>query len=89
MNIYLVVSEELTEYFHDIMEPPERYRIAELVKARNASQAKYLAWKSDSDSFTGDIRDMPRFQVRLKMADRTGKPGVIMGDDPDLHWMWE
>ena len=71
LNLYLVVSEEL-QTWGGWYGPPEFYCIAELVVARNRSQARYLAWKTDY-SF-GDFRDMPRFRVNIKKKDVEGPP---------------
>ncbi len=64
MNLYLVVSEELIHYPADRYEPPEHYRIAELIVARSHGQARWLAWSMEDGP--GDVRDMPKFAVRLK-----------------------
>ncbi len=78
MNLYLAVSEELSYVAvidPEIGGPLEYYRIAELVVARNHSQARYLAWKSDKESFRDSwfgIAAMPKFAVRLKEKDVEG-----------------
>lgn len=77
MNLYLVISEELHIYPRGL-EPPEDYRICDLVVARNHSQARYLAWKNDRDSFyADDLREMPKMAVRLKMHGFLGPAHVL------------
>jgi len=73
-NLYLVISEALSGLGLD---PPESYRIAEIVNARNRSQAKWLAWKTDKD-FDGDVKEMPHFSVNLKIKNtELQKPMVV------------
>lgn len=43
----------------------ETYRIYEVVEAESHAQAKWKAWKKDRNSFTGNVRDMPKFSVKL------------------------
>lgn len=76
MNLYLVVSDVLKEvvwedWFNNVGHR-ELYQIAELVVARNYGQAKYLAWKTDRNTFNSDISEMPKFAVRLKRRDVAG-----------------
>jgi len=85
MNIYLVVSEELRTF----QRPIETYCIAELVRAKNASQARYLAWKNDIDSYTGYIKDMPKFQTRTKLFGSSGEmPGIVTDDFKYADYWW-
>jgi hypothetical protein len=86
MNLYLVVSEPLTyvecedasvNACHE-----ESYCIAELVVARNRSQATYLAWKPDPEMFSDDMRDKPKFRCELKRKDVEG-PARIASDEVD------
>ena len=42
----------------------EEYRIHGTVMAESRGQAKYKVWKTDKNSFSTDIRDMPRFETR-------------------------
>lgn len=93
MKLYLVVSEELWDMFpilDDGTGPKEYYRIAELIVARSAAQARYLAWQTDS-SFSNDIRDMPRFSCRKKLADVEGPARVASreyeGAGHDALWV--
>jgi len=37
---------------------------ASLIIARSREQARYMHWKED-DGFTGKVRDMPNFRVKL------------------------
>ena len=78
MNLYLVVSENLnTSYSTLAIEPPEPYVIMGIVNAKNPSQAKYLAWKSDKNA-ESDIREMPKFRCELKIKNSGIKePKVI------------
>jgi len=49
VNIYQVVSEVLTEPYGTLaLNPPEQYRILELVVVEKRSQAGLLAWRNDS-----------------------------------------
>jgi len=79
MNLYLVVSEEIYHVeWEDVSVSAghrEDYRIAELVVARNYGQARWLAWSADEDG-PGDVRDMPKFAVRLKRKDVEGPARV-------------
>ena len=94
MNLYLVVSEELSA--REIIDPwlggpLVDYRIAELVVARSHAQAKYLAWKNDPDSYWPDMREMPKMAVRLKKRDVPG-PARIAPDEysgRDNWRLWE
>jgi len=87
MNLYLVVSEELfyvAMIDPEIGGPTEYYRIAELVVARNHSQARYLAWKAElcdpNTLLDYDLLQMPKFAVRLKEKDVEG-PARIATDE--------
>jgi len=82
-NLYLVVSEELWSAGEDWDDPPEHYRLAELVVARSHGHARMLVWKTDGGP--GDIRDMPKFAVRLK---KKGVEGLarIVSDEYDLDY---
>lgn len=85
MNLYLVVSEVLTEvvwedWFNNCGHY-EGYRIAELIVARNHGQAKWLAWESDKHgSYPDDVNAMPKFAVRIKKHDIKG-PARIATDE--------
>jgi len=75
--VYVVVSETLTSggYY---LEPPEWYCIAEIVAARNRSQARYMAWHHAEPSISKgeSLREMPRFTVR-KLGVLPGAPRVL------------
>lgn len=88
-NLYLVVSEELKNY-GSYWIPPEYYCIAELVVAKNKSQAIYLAWKNDKDSFTNDMKDKPKFSCKLKQKN-VNEPIGIIKDKYNNYWSkyWE
>jgi hypothetical protein len=77
-NLYLVVSEDLTDCSWGF-EPPEKYRICELVNARNKSQATYLAWQNDGNSGY-DFRDKPKFSTSIKIKDTGIKVPCIVTD---------
>ena len=83
MDLYLVVSEGMTAW-ESHYEPPEWYCIAELMVARNRSQARYLAWKADRNSFSYDFGDMPKFKIRLRIRDFPGSERVV-SEDYDLQ----
>lgn len=90
MNLYLVISEQLEDH-GDWYEPPEIYCIAELVVARNRSQAKYLAWKQDKNSFYPGyfIDEMPKFRINLKMKGLEGPARIVSNDTKFLEdAMW-
>jgi len=86
VNIYLVVSELLPAT--DLACGP--YRIAELVRAESASQARYLAWKRDecASLWLDDIRNMPKMSCALRAKDVEGEAGIV-SDDPELEHLWE
>jgi hypothetical protein len=86
MNIYEVVSETLYNYQYMDYGPPEPYCIAELVIAKNPSQARYLAWKTDDD-FTYDLTEMPAFSVHLCEKD-IGVPCGIVTHDKRFQNCW-
>ena len=80
MNIYRVISETLTDiicedWFNQACHE-EPYCIVEFVAARNPSQAKYIAWKTNDD-FSYDFRDMPKFSVNLCVKDIDIKSGIV------------
>ena len=81
MNLYLVVSEDIGE-IADAIAGFVRYEsrcIAELVIARNNSQARYLAWLEDK-SYELDIREMPKFQTKCQAKNVDG-PARIASDE--------
>jgi len=87
MNLYLVASEEIRymvwEDWYNRVGHREDYRIAELVVARNHSQARYLAFKKDAcgcGQMWPGITEMPKFAVRLKEKDVEG-PARIATDE--------
>lgn len=89
LNVYLVVSETLTEvvcedWFVNACHR-EEYRICELVAAESHSQARWMAWHGDRNSFTNDVRDMPKFAVRKK-GTTDGEPRLLT-EHPGWHLM--
>ena len=87
MNIYEVVSETLYDYEAMDYGPPEPYCIAELVAAKNRSQARYLAWKANDDS-TCDLTEMPDFSVHICMKDVDEKLPRIVTRDRKYERCW-
>lgn len=91
MNLYLVVSETLeTVVCEDSSVNAchiEPYHIVELVVARSRGQARYLAWKSDKDSFSHDICEIPKFRVELKWHFVDG-PSRIASSEHDSDELW-
>jgi len=81
-NLYFVLSEELF-YIEPILDyeqgPSYPYQIADLVIADSPGQAKWLAWKNDPDSKEpkNDMRDMPKFSVKLKKKNIKRKKGIV------------
>ena len=95
MNIYLVVSEDLVEtiwedWFNQVGHE-DHYCIAELVIANTPNQAKWLAWKADKSSFTGDVSDKPKMSCRKKSTLPMGlgdSPGIV-SNNPAYQFAWE
>jgi hypothetical protein len=85
MNIYCVCSERIHNYEYMACAPPEPYCIAALVAAKSHSQAKYLAWQTDTKTFEADIRQMPRMSVHICEKDIVMSPGVITNDTRFQH----
>ena len=101
MNIYLVVSEDLVEtiwedWFNQVGHE-DHYCIAELVIANTPNQAKWLAWKADKSSFTGDVSDKPKMSCRKKATlcswlDGSAEVEPIAGivsKNPAYQFAWE
>jgi hypothetical protein len=91
MNIYRVISDVLTTtipLLDDGTGPTEDYAIAHLVAAESRSQAKWLAWRTDKDSWSSDVRDMPRFTVKLmRKGVAVDGPGIV-SDRPEFKDLW-
>ena len=86
MNIYEVVSETL--YLAGAyMEPDEPYCIAQLVAARNPSQARYIAWNSDRETFCYDLLEMPRFSVHIRLKNQEIPSGIVT-EDKRFQYLW-
>jgi len=94
MNLYLVVSELLLStisldwgihYYED-------YRIVELIIAEKRSQAIYMAWKNDKDSFNGDVRDCPKMSAVCVQKDAKNSYGLelpeIVTDKREYFEYW-
>lgn len=95
MNLYLVVSEPLrVAVYEDWFVNAghwEDYCIAELVAANSHAQARYIAWRNDKSSWSEDMNDMPKFQVRLKWKDIPDEePGIVTHkyDHENTWWLW-
>lgn len=89
MNVYGCVSEELTYTEHildDGSGPQVPYAIIVLIVAENRAKAKWLAWKTDRESFTGNIVDMPRFSVRRICRDVDIPVGEYVGERDEEYW---
>jgi len=94
MNLYAVLSEPYMVTAQDFGEGTtvqEPDWICELVVARNRGQAKYLAWKSGGPAFDYygriDIRDMPRFSVRLRKKNVRGPARVASAEVAFEDWI--
>jgi len=88
VNLYLVVSEPIV--IESPNWPAQDYCIAEIVRARSAKQAKYLAWKADpvASDCGYDVRQVPPMHVRTRRLGVDGPPGVLEAPDvPD--WWWD
>mgnify|MGYP001577508370 FL=1 len=90
-NLYRVVSEQLDEF---IREGPteghyEPYRIAELVIARSPAQAKWLAWKTDKSSFTGNVKDRPKMSCRKKATLAEDIQYGVVSNVLEYQFAWE
>ena len=89
MNLYLVISEEMVDYgptrYMDAPEPPEWYRICELVVARNHSQARWLAWQTDRNSFENYMPAMPKFTCQIKERDYDDGPARVLPYEDSHH----
>jgi len=95
MNIYFVISEELTEVIWESMFDnvghKEAYNIVELVVARNPSQARYLAIKPDKtywSQFYNSILDIPRMSVRKLGTGNFGEPRLVTREKDFEEW-WD
>jgi len=92
MNLYTVMSEEIwyTEKILAGSGPREIYIIAELVIARNRSQATWLAWKSDPAYWVyDDIHEMPKFSVHIKKHGVAGPARIVteeLGEEGEALW---
>lgn len=74
MNLYLCVSETIHD-FGSNLDPPEDYIIADLVVARNRSQARYLSWKNEDG--TNALMEIPKYQTLIKARNIDAEPKVI------------
>lgn len=91
MNLYLVVSELLTDIvwedkFNNVGHE-ESYCIAELVIARNRGQAKWLAWKAD-ESFTDDPLEMPKMSCHKQATLPDVTTPSIVTRNPEYQFGW-
>ena len=89
VNIYLVVSETLSSVvcedgFNNACHE-EPYCIAELVAARSRGQAKYLAWKTDKETFESDMREMPKMSVKICEKGVDVLAGIVTNDNAFAH----
>jgi len=94
MNLYLVVSEALSEvvwedWFNNCGHL-ESYRIAELVVARSHGHARWLACQSDGKGEYPCLEDMPKMAVRLKRKDIEGPARIVTYDNvQDDEYLWD
>lgn len=92
MNLYLVVSEQLTEMVWEDWfvnaGHEETYCIAELVIASKPSQAKWLAWKSDKNTFTGRPTEIPKMSCRVHSVAIPNMNPCIVTHDPKYQFAW-
>lgn len=77
-NVYFVLSEPLVS-IGTMFEPPETYRIAEVIIAKSRSQAVYLALQEDQEIWN-DVREFPIFRTELKLKNVPFESQVIKGD---------
>ena len=86
MNLYLVISENVRDCAFQpggMGEPPEARCICEAVAAETPAQAKYLAWRNDTNS-GGGIDEMPRFLCQIRGKGAPYPKGVLRDSDvPD------
>jgi hypothetical protein len=87
MNLYFVLSEELVDRSWD--DPPEYYHITELILADKPSKAKYMAWRNDKDSFSFDIRDMPKMSCKCLAKNIVKESSRIVSADFKYKEFWE
>jgi len=93
VNLYFVLSEELQDKMWICREGNvfyyEPYCIAELVIARNHSQARYLAWKNDNSYGTWPcILDMPKFSCKIIEKGLDGEARIV-SHNPIYRDCWE
>ena len=92
MNLYLVVSELLTEIQWEDRDAnaghKESYCIAELVLAERPSQAKWLAWRTDKNTFTGRAPEIPKMSCRKRGTfPLVITPGIV-SKVPEYEFAW-
>ena len=93
MNLYLVVSESLTEvvwedWFNNVGHY-DSYCIAELVVAEKPSQTKYIAWRQDKYSDGSyDVTEMPKMSCKRLETDVKFPKGIV-SDHKDFQHYWE
>lgn len=82
MRVYVVLSEEITSGGYS--EPPEYWRIAEIVAAKTHTRARWLALKANRQDYS-DIRDWPRCVVR-QLTESIMDEGVVRGPMAEHFW---
>lgn len=90
MNIYQVVSEELygSDYVCEDISVPYDYCFAELVVAEKHSQAGFMAWKNDENSFSRyDITERPRMRINIVKKD-VGGPARLVTNEEEMQELW-
>ena len=90
LHLFFVLSEMLTEVIWEDFSVgaghEEEYHIAELVVARNRSQARYLAGKADKNLSSWHIIDFPKMAVRKIGTDFSGPARIVTSDEKFSEW---
>ena len=74
LNLYRVVFEETTN-FAGVYAPPEWGQPADVVVARNHSQARYLAWQQHPYCASG-VRDVEKCSIKRTIRGVDGPPRI-------------
>lgn len=92
-NLYFVLSEQLEETVWidrvAYLGHNEPYCIAELVLATSPGQAKWMAWKTDENTFTGNVKNMPKMSVRKIASDFSDLPPRVVSQEHYYEGYWE
>lgn len=74
MKVYLVDFGEYSKSY-GYYGPPEQVRVVELVTARSRGQARYLAWKHNSD-ILGDLTEQP-CKTKVLLISHHSSPAMV------------